>query len=44
MVDHKKKGVLGSRDKSPNHGSNGSQSLLQKRVVDLEYVVQRLQK
>ena len=44
MVDHKQKGVLGFGDKSPNHGSSGSQSPLQKRVVDLESVVQRLQK
>ena len=44
MVDHKKKGILGSRDKSLNHGSSGSRSPLQKRVADLESVVQRLQK
>ena len=44
MDDHKQKGVLGSRDKSPNHGSSGSQPPLQKRVADLESVVQRLQK
>ena len=44
MIVHKQKGVLGSGDKSPNHGSSGSQSLLQKRIVDLESVVQRLQK
>ena len=44
MADHKLKGILGSGDKSPNHGSSGSQSPLQKRIVDLEYVVQRLQK
>ena len=44
MADHKLKGILGSRDKSPNHGSSGSQSPLQKRVVDLESVVHRLQK
>ena len=24
MIDHKKKGVLGFGDKSPNHGSSGS--------------------
>ena len=29
---------------SPNHGSSGSQSPLQKRIADLESVVQRLQK
>ena len=29
---------------SPNHGSSGSQSPLQKRVANLEFVVQRLQK
>ena len=28
MVDHKQNGVLGSGDKSPNHGSSGSQSPL----------------
>ena len=44
MADHKLKGILGSGDKSPNHSSSGSQSPLQKRIVDLEYVVQRLQK
>ena len=44
MADHKQKGVLGFRDKIPNHGSSGSQSPLQKRVADLESVVQRLQK
>ena len=44
MADHKLKSILGSRDKSPNHGSSGSQSPLQKRIADLEYVVQRLQK
>ena len=44
MVDHKKKGILGSIDKSPNHGSSGSQSPLQKHVANLEYVVQCLQK
>ena len=36
MADHKQKGVLGSGDKNPNHGSSGSQSPLQKRVTDLE--------
>ena len=44
MTDHKKKGVLGSGDKSPNHGSSGSQSPLQKHVADLESMVQCLQK
>ena len=44
MADHKLKGILGFGDKSPNHGSSGSQSPLQKRIADLEYVVQRLQK
>ena len=44
MADHKLKGIIGSEDKSPNHGSSGSQSPLQKCIVDLEYVVQRLQK
>ena len=44
MADHKKKGILGFGDKSPNHGSSGSQSPLQKRAADLESVVQRLQK
>ena len=44
MADHKKKDVLGSGDKSPNHGSSGSQSPLQKCDADLEYVVQHLQK
>ena len=44
MADHKLKGILGSGDKSPNHGSSGSQSPLQKRIADLESVVQRLQK
>ena len=44
MADHKQKGVLGSKDKSHNHGSSGSQSPLQKRVADLEFVVQHLQK
>ena len=44
MVDHKKNGVLGFGDKSPNYGLSGSQSPLQKRVADLEYVVQHLQK
>ena len=44
MADHKQKGVLGFGDKSPNHGSSGSQSSLQKRVADLEFVVQRLPK
>ena len=44
MDDHKLKGILGSEDKSPNHGSSGSQSPLQKRIADLESVVQRLQK
>ena len=29
---------------SPNHGSSGSQSPLQKRIANLEFVVQRLQK
>ena len=28
MAGHKKKGILGSGDKSPNHGSSGSQSPL----------------
>ena len=44
MADHKLKGILGFEDKSPNHGSSGSQSPLQKRIADLESVVQRLQK
>ena len=44
MVDHKQKGILGFGDKSPNYGSSGSQSPLQKRVVDLESMVQCLQK
>ena len=44
MADHKLKCILGSGDKSPNHGSSGSQSTLQKRIADLEFVVQRLQK
>ena len=44
MADHKQKGVLGSEDKSLNHGSSGSQSPSQKRVANLEFVVQRLQK
>ena len=44
MADHKLMGILGSGDKSPNHGSSGSQSPLQKRIADLEYVVQRQQK
>ena len=44
MADLKLKGILGSGDKSPNHGSSGSQSPLQKRIADLESVVQRLQK
>ena len=44
MADHKLKSILGSRDKSPNHGSSGSQSPLQKCIADLESVVQRLQK
>ena len=44
MADHKQKGVLGFGDNSPNHGSSGSQSSLQKRVANLESVVQRLQK
>ena len=44
MVDHKQKGILGSGDKSLNHGSSSSRSPLQKRVADLESVVQSLQK
>ena len=44
MDDHKLKSILGSGDKSPNHDSSGSQSPLQKRIADLESVVQRLQK
>ena len=44
MDDNKQNGVLGSRDMSPNHGSRGSQSPLQKRIADLESVVQCLQK
>ena len=44
MADHKLKGILGSGDKSPNHDSSGSQSPLQKRIADLESVVQSLQK
>ena len=44
MADHKQNGVLGFGDKSPNHGSSGSQSSLQKRVANLESMVQRLQK
>ena len=44
MADHKLKGILGAGDKSPNHGSSGSQSPLQKRIADLESMVQRLQK
>ena len=44
MDNHKLKSILGSRDKSPNHGSSGSQSPLQKHITDLESVVQRLQK
>ena len=44
MADHKLKSILGSGDKIPNHGSSGSQSPLQKRIADLESVVQRLQK
>ena len=39
MADYKQNGVLCSGDKSPNHGSSGSQSPLQKRVADLESVV-----
>ena len=44
MADHKLKNILGSGDKSPNHGSSGSQSPLKKRIAGLESVVQRLQK
>ena len=44
MADHKLKGILGFGDKSPNHGSSGSQSPMQKRIADLEFVVQRLKK
>ena len=44
MAYHKLNGILGSGDKSPNHGSSGFQSPLQKPIADLESVVQRLQK
>ena len=44
MAYHKLKSILGSGGKSPNHGSSGSQSPLQKRIANLQYVVQRLQK
>ena len=44
LADHKLKSIIGSGDKSPNHCSSGSQSPLQNRIADLEYVVQRLQK
>ena len=44
MADHKLKSIFGSGDKSPNHGSSGSQSPLQKSIGDLESVVQHLQK
>ena len=43
MADHKLKGILGFGEKSPNHGSSGSQSSLQKRIADLKSVVQHLQ-
>ena len=42
MADDKQKGVLGSGDKSDNHGSSGSQSSMKKRVANLESMVQRL--
>ena len=42
-VDHKLKGILGDGDKSSNHGSSSSQSPKQKRIDDLETLVQRLQ-
>ena len=35
MADYKLKGILGSGDKSPNHGSSSSQSPLQS-LVQLE--------
>ena len=43
MANHKLKGVLKARDKSSNHGSSSSQSPKQKRIDDLETLIQRLQ-
>ena len=43
MGDHKKKGILCAGDKSSNHGSSSLQSQKQKRIDDLETLVQRLQ-
>ena len=43
MADHKLKGILGAGDKSSNHGSSSSQSTKQKRIDDLETLVQCLQ-
>ena len=43
MADHKLKGILGTRDKTSNHGSSSSQSPKQKCIDDLETLVQRLQ-
>ena len=43
MADHKLKYILGVGDKSSNHGSRSSQSPKQKRIDDLETLVQHLQ-
>ena len=43
MADHNLKGFLGAGDKSSNHGSSSSQSPMQKRIDDLETLIQRLQ-
>ena len=43
VADHKLKGILDAGDKSSNHDSSSSQSPMQKRIHDLETLVQRLQ-
>ena len=43
MVSHKLKGVLGIGDKISNHGSSSSQTVVQRRITNIEIVVQHLQ-
>ena len=43
MANRKLKGILDNEGKSSSHDSSGSQSPRQKRIANLEILVQRLQ-
>ena len=43
MASHKLKSVLGVGDKISNHGSSSSQTVVQRRITNIEIIVQHLQ-